>query len=83
MISQLKYVAVYRTARVSAITHYAPIRSIEPWQNTGKMVINVSEPAKQLWPLKLTKEGHVKHLQGLRYTNFEKLTKATSLDEAF
>lgn len=26
---------------------------------------------------------NVLHLQGLRYTNFEKLKKATSLDEAF
>lgn len=83
MISQLKHVAVYRTAPVSAITHYAPIRSIEPWQNTGKMVINFAEPAKEIGPLKLTKNGRVKHLQGLRYTNFDKLKKATSLDEAF
>jgi hypothetical protein len=83
MISQLKYVAVYRTAPVSAITHYAPIRSIEPWQNSGKMVINFTERARELGPLKLTKSGRVKHLQGLRYTNFEKLKKATSLDEAF
>lgn len=39
MVPQLTHVAVYRTAPVSAITHYAPIRSIEPWENTGKMVI--------------------------------------------
>ena len=36
MTAQLKYIAAYVTAPVSAITHYAPIRSIEPWQNTGK-----------------------------------------------
>jgi hypothetical protein len=83
MISQLKYVAVYRTAPISAITHYAPIRSIEPWKNTGKMVINFTEPARELGPLKLTKNGRVSHLQGLRYTNFEKLRTANSLDEAF
>ena len=83
MFAQLKFVAVYRTAPVSSITHYAPIRSIEPWQNTGKMVINFSEPAREIGPLKLTKNGRVSHLQGLRYTNSEKLRKATSLDEAF
>lgn len=83
MISQLKYVAVYRSKPVSGITHYAPIRSIEPWQNTGKMVINFTEHAKELGPLKLTKTGRVKQLQGLRYTNFDKLKKAKSLDEAF
>lgn len=83
MVPRLKHVAVYRTAPVSAITHCAPIHSIEPWQNTGKMVINFSEPAREIGPLKLTKSGKVKHLQGLRYTNFDKLKKATSLDEAF
>jgi hypothetical protein len=83
MIPKLKYVAVYRTAPVSPITHYAPIRSIEPWQNSGKMVINFTEPCPRTRPLKLTKNGRVKHLQGLRYTNFEKLKSATSLDEAF
>jgi hypothetical protein len=47
------------------------------------MVINFTEPARELGPLKLTKNGRVKHLQGLRYTNLDKLKKATSLDEAF
>jgi hypothetical protein len=66
-----------------SITHYAPIRSIEPWENKGKMVINFAEPAKEIGPLKLTKNGRVKHLQGLRYTKFDRLKSATSLDEAF
>jgi hypothetical protein len=83
MIPQLKYVAVYRKAPLSAITHYAPIRSIEAWKNTGKVVINFAAPAQEINPLKLGKEGRVKQLQNLRYTNFEKLRTATSLDEAF
>ena len=83
MTAQLKYIAAYVTAPVSAITHYAPIRSIEPWQNTGKVVINFAEPAREIAPLRLSKSGRVAPLYGLRYTNFEKLKKATSLDEAF
>src|SRR5579864_1051850 len=83
MISHLEHVAVYRTAPVSAITHYAPIRSIEPRENTGKMVTNFAEPAREIRPLRLTKNGRVKHLQGLRYTKFDRMKSATSLDEAF
>jgi hypothetical protein len=41
-------------------------------QDTGKMVINFAEPAREIAPLKLTKNGRVRHLQGLRYTNFER-----------
>jgi hypothetical protein len=83
MAKQLKYIAAYITAPQQAITHYAQIRSIEPWQNTGKVVVNFTEPAREIGPVKLKKNGRVTHLQGLRYTNFEKLKKATSLDEAF
>lgn len=84
MASQLKYIAVYRVAPTQAITHYAPIRSIEPWdKEPGKVVLNFAEPAKQIGPLALVKNGQVKHLQGLRYTSFHKLQKATSLDDAF
>lgn len=84
MAKQLKYIAVYVTAPTSAITHYAPIQSIEPWKNTGKVVINFSEPAKRFVPeLKLKEHGRVSPLYGLRYTKFEKLNKATTMDEAF
>jgi hypothetical protein len=83
MAAQLKYVAAYRVAPISAITHFAPIRSIEPWKDTGKMVINFSEPAKQIKPVALKKGGKVRPLQGLRYTSFDKLNLAKTLDEAF
>ncbi len=83
MFSQSKYIAAYVTAPVSAITHYAQIRSIEPWENTGKVVINFAEPATKIAPLRAIKNGRVSHLQGLRYTVFEKLKKAASLDDAF
>jgi len=83
MAKQLKYIAAYLTAPTSAITHYAPIRSIEPWQNSGKVVVNFAEPAREIGPLKLNKNGRIAPLYGLRYTNHEKLSSATSLDEVF
>jgi hypothetical protein len=47
------------------------------------MVINFAEPAREIGPLKLATNGRVKHLQGLRYTKFDRLKAGTSLDEAF
>jgi len=83
MIPKLKYVAVYRTDPTSAITHVAPISSIEPWQDTEKKVINFAEPAEEIGPIKLVRKGKVKAPQGLRYTSYERLTNAKTLDEAF
>lgn len=83
-IPKIKHLAVYRVAPVSAITHIAPIESIEPWQNTGKYVLNFSEPARELEkPIKLVPKGKVKALQNLRYTSFERLINAETLEEAF
>jgi hypothetical protein len=49
MRPQIKYVAAYRVAPTSAITHIAPVRSIEPWKDTDKFVLNFAEPAKEDW----------------------------------
>ena len=83
MIPKLKYVAVYRVAPTSAITHVAPISSIEPWQDTDKKVVNFAEPAQKVGPMRLVSKSKVKALQHLRYTSYERLIHAKTLDEAF
>jgi hypothetical protein len=83
MIPKLKYAAVYRVAPTSAITHVAPISSIEPWQDTDKKVINFAEPAQKVGPIRLVSKGKVKPLYSLRYTSYERLIHAKTLDEAF
>ena len=83
MRGQLKYIAAYRVRPRSAITHYAPIRSIEAWKDTGKVVVNFAEPAHELGPIKLVGEGRIRAPQALRYTTFEKLRAANNLDEVF
>jgi hypothetical protein len=83
MKPKLKYVAVYRVAPTSAITHVAPISSIEPWQDTGKKVINFAKPAEEIGPIKLVRKGKVKAPQGLRYTSYDRLMNAKTLDDAF
>jgi hypothetical protein len=85
MIPKIKFIAAYRVDPESAITHIAPIKSIERWKDTAKYVLNFSEPAKSIGPIKLLPKptGKVKALQSPRYTSYERLMKAKNLDEAF
>lgn len=81
MRPQIKYIAAYQVQPISAITHIAPVRSIEPWRDTGKFAVYFSEPAKEIGPIPLVKGGQVKALQNLRYTTREKLLVAKSLED--
>ena len=85
MIPKIKYVAAYRVAPEKAITHVAPVKSIERWKDTAKYVLNFSEPAKAIGPITLVPKpnGLVIAPRGPRYTSFERLKKAKNLDEAF
>jgi hypothetical protein len=81
--SQIRYIAAYQVAPIQAITYIAPVKSIDPWKDTGKVVLNFSEPARPIGPLHLVKGGRVYPLIGLRYTTRDRLLKAENLDEAF
>jgi hypothetical protein len=81
MRPQIKYIAAYRVAPVSAITHIAPVLSIEPWKDTGKFVVNFTEPAREIGPIELVKGGRIKPLYNLRYTSRSRLEAAKTLDE--
>jgi hypothetical protein len=80
---QIKFIAVYRVAPISAITHIAPVRSIEPWQDTDKFVVNFSDSARELGPIPLVKGGRVMGVQSLRYTTRTKLDRAKTLDDVW
>jgi len=83
MRPQIKYIAAYRVAPISAITHVAPVSSIEPWKDGGKFVVNFAEPAKEIGPISLVKSGRVKALQNLRYTTRQQLQSAKTLDDVW
>ena len=82
---QIKYIAAYRIRPISAITHIAPIKDIQPYGDAGKYIVYFSEPATLLpAPLKMdSKNGKIKTFQGLRYTSSARLQAASNLDEVF
>jgi hypothetical protein len=79
--SQIKYIAAYQVAPVQAVTHFARVKSIEPWENSGKFVLNFEEPASPVGPIPLVKGGLVKAPQSIRYTTHDCLMKAKNLDD--
>lgn len=80
---QIRYIAGYQIAPVQAITHFARVKSIESWEDSGKFVLNFEEPAQPIGPIPLVKGGRVKAPQSIRYTTHERLLKAKNLDELF
>ena len=83
VIPRIKYIAAYQVTPVSAITHWTLVKNIEPWRNTEKFVVNFAEPAKEINPIPLIPKSRVKALQNIRYTSFDRLQKATTLDDVF
>ena len=83
MIPQIKHIAVYRVAPVSAVTHVAPVNKIVSWKDTGKYCLEFAEPAHEIAPIKLDQSGKGIAPQAPRYTTLEKLTKAKVLSEVF
>jgi hypothetical protein len=83
MLGRIKWIAGYRTAPISAITHYAPVARIEKYKDTNKYILYFAEPAKEIGPIALPKGRKDLVLYSARYTTFSKLQKAKSLEELF
>ena len=84
MIPQIKWIASYRVAPVSAITHVAKVSKIEPYKDTGKYELVFEGPAEELKsPINLIPKSNIKALQAPRYTSHQRLMKAKDLNEAF
>lgn len=84
---RIKYIAMYRVAPISAITHYGEVKDIEPWVGekgaTGKYKLTLKgEPIALPQPIGIGLNPTL-WLQGPRYAELENILKAKTLDDVF
>ena len=72
---QIKYIAAYQSAPISAITHYAEVDSIEAYGDGGKYQLNFKAPAKKLDNPIGFGDATPGFMMSSRYTSFDKLMK--------
>ena len=82
MLPRIKYVAAYRTAPTSAITHYAPVERIEPYGDGGKYRLVFASRRRRSTRIPYG-AGFTGTMQGPHYTSLERLLAATSLADLF
>ena len=82
-LQQIRYVAAYQTKPVSAVTHYAPVATIEPYGEEGKYQLIFSAPAVELHPHIPFADAPMGLMQGTRYTTLAKLLAAKKLMDLF
>lgn len=83
MLDKIKYIAAYRTAPISAITHVAEVDRIEKYKDTNKYILYFKGSAKEIPHIELDKNRKGIAPQASRYTNYEKLMSAKCLSEVF
>jgi hypothetical protein len=79
---QIRYVAAYQTKPVSAVTHYAPVATIEPYGEEGKYQLIFAGPAVEVGPIPFA-DAPAGLMQGTRYTTLGKLLSAKKLMDLF
>lgn len=81
-IPYIKYIAVYRTRPVAAITHYGKVESIEPWEKSGKYIVKLRFRAKEIGPISGSRSKKRRSgVQGPCFTSFKALSSAKTLDD--
>lgn len=80
-LSKIRFIAAYRSAPVSAITHWAEVDHIEPYGASGKYRVVFRSKAQSLSAPITFGNAPQGSMQGSRYTTFEKLMRAITIME--
>ncbi|MFZ3323725.1 MAG: hypothetical protein WA190_15235 [Usitatibacter sp.] len=80
MKDRIKYIAAYRIAPVSAVTHIAEVQEIRPNKDTGKYQLIFKSPAQEIRHVGLAEAQNKP--QGPVYVKRERLLSAKTLEDA-
>jgi hypothetical protein len=81
-LEHIKYCAAYQTNPVSAVTHVAPVKQIEPYGDSGKYRLIFAAPATEIGPIPFG-DAASGTMQGPRYTQYSRLATARKVGELF
>ena len=81
MRDQIRWIAGYQVAPISAITHVAQVQSVEPWEGSGKFVVNFRAAAEKIEPIRLVGGSRGAAPQAPRYTTKARLDAAKVLSD--
>ncbi len=80
-LDQIKYIAAYQSAPQSAITHFAPVDSIEAYGDSGKYKLIFAEPATEIEPIRNDRSAEGVAPRGPFYTTLARLRSARALSD--
>lgn len=76
MKDKIKYLAIYQKDPIKAVTYYAKVINISPYENTGKYILYLEDIVKLKRPIKIDPKRPYKVPRGRVYTNIDKIKNA-------
>jgi hypothetical protein len=82
-IPKIKFVACYRAAPISGITHYAKVKEIRQYKNTDKKIVIFDGSPIELPQTVALGDVSAASMRSPRYTTLEKLMNSNTIKELF